>query len=391
MSVKSSIVPEDHLPVNDFPFPVPETRFDQRNEMFKRRTWDPEIKPHGDRLYHTVKYQDKPGFRKLDYALRNAAWHIEYGYAFGNQRGNSGLYGWDYVSPKVQKFIDAGGPVTHDPETNSRIVKRAARFLGADLAGVCFAHPNLVYSHEMDLVEQKHRPVQLPDGCDHAVVMAVEMDYETSRYSPDGISGAATGLGYSMQAVLANLVATFIRGLGYRAVPSGNDTAISIPLAIAAGLGELGRSGLLITEKYGPRVRICKVFTDMPLAHDTVRPFGVAAFCKTCKKCARQCPSHAISHGEPTTVGPSASNHSGVQKWYINPEKCFLFWVKNWMDCNNCVAVCPFNKPAGWTHDLARWMIRRLPVLNPLWVKLDDLLGYGKLIPTKKKRFWDAM
>ena len=33
------------------PFPLPEYRFDQRNEMFKRRTWDEEFVPHGKRFY----------------------------------------------------------------------------------------------------------------------------------------------------------------------------------------------------------------------------------------------------------------------------------------------------------------------------------------------------
>jgi len=69
-----------------FPFAVPYYRFDQRNEMFKRRTWDKEFIPDGNQLYTQVHYQDKYGFRKLDYALRNASWNIEYGYACGCQR-----------------------------------------------------------------------------------------------------------------------------------------------------------------------------------------------------------------------------------------------------------------------------------------------------------------
>ena len=40
---------------------------------------------------------------------------------------------------------------------------------------------------------------------------------------------------------------------------------ISIPIAIDAGLGQLGRMGLIVTPKYGPRVRLAKVITDMPL------------------------------------------------------------------------------------------------------------------------------
>ncbi len=372
-----------------FPLEVPDYRFDQKNEMFKRRTWDTEFIPHGNKLYGQVKYQDKYGFRKLDYALRNASWNIEYGFAFGNMKSNHGLYSWTHISEKVKKFIDTDGPVSNSPETNSQIVKKAARFLGADLVGVCHAHPNLIYSREYDLIDTEHRPIDLPEGVTNAVVMVVEMDYDTCRYSPDGISGAATGLGYSTQAVLANLVATFIRGLGYRAIPSGNDTALSIPLAMAAGLGELGRMGLLITEKYGPRVRICKVFTDLPLAHDDFRPFGVREFCRTCKKCAQHCPSQAISSDEPATKGPSASNHSGILKWYINPEKCFMFWVKNWLDCNNCVMVCPFNKPAGYLHNTVRYFIRKFPLFNRLIVWMDDVLRYGKPIHASRKNFWE--
>lgn len=372
----------------EFPFPVPSYRFDQKNEMFKRRTWDPEIKPHGDRLYNTIKYQDKYGYRKLDYALRNASWNIEYGFGFGNMRSDIGLYSWSHIADKVKRFVETGGLVQNPARTNSNIVKKAARFLGADLVGICKVHPNLVYSHEYDLINMEHRPLELPDGCYHAIVMAVEMDYTATRYSPDSISGAATGLGYSRQAIVANLVATFIRGLGYKAVPSGNDTALSIPLAMAAGLGELGRMGLLVTEKYGPRVRLCKVFTDLPLAPDGFRPFGVKEFCEVCKKCAKNCPSRAITYGDPTMEGPSLSNFSGVLKWYINPEKCFLFWVKNWMDCNNCVRVCPFNKPQGKLHDSVRTIIRKMPLLDRPIVWIDDLLRYGS--PVRRKNFWET-
>jgi len=376
---------------NYFPLSVPNYRFDQRNEMFKRRTWDEKFLMSGNQLYTQVKYKDKYGFRKLDYALRNASWNIEYDFAFGNMSSNRGLYSWNHVTEKVRKFILTDGPVINSLDDNTRILKKAARFFGADLVGICFAHPNLVYSHELDLLKNEHRPLEIPPNCNHAIIMAVEMDYETSRYSPDAISGASTGLGYTHQAILANLVATFIRGLGYQAIPSGNDTALSIPLAIAAGLGELGRNGLLITEKYGPRIRICKVFTDFPLEHDNIKTFGVTEFCRKCKKCAINCPSQSIPYGSQSKEGPSISNHSGVQKWYIDPEKCFMFWVKNWMDCNHCIKVCPFNKPKGVLHDVVRFVIRYFPFLNRLMVKLDGLFGYGKPILNQKKEFWESL
>jgi reductive dehalogenase len=291
----------------------------------------------------------------------------------------------------VKRFAAVGAPVLDTPEANAHVIKKAARFLGADLAGICYAHPNLIYSHKYDPQHRERVPLELPEGCIHAIVMAVQMDYVAMRYSPDAIAGAATGLGYSRQAVLANLMAAFVRGLGYQAVPCGNDTALSIPLAMAAGLGEAGRLGLLITEKYGPRVRICKVFTDLPLAHDSYRPFGVQRFCAICTRCATRCMSGAIPFGAPTVEGPSWSNHSGVRKWYIHPEKCFQYWGRIRMDCTTCVMVCPFNKPQGLLHDAVRYFIKSVPQLNRLWLWMDDLVGRWKPLRGREKRFWESL
>lgn len=67
----------------EFPMEVPDYRFDQKNEMFKRRTWDESFISHGNRLYGQVKFDSRPGYRKQDYALRNAAWNMEYEFAYG--------------------------------------------------------------------------------------------------------------------------------------------------------------------------------------------------------------------------------------------------------------------------------------------------------------------
>ncbi|MBI3014776.1 MAG: hypothetical protein HYY65_06905 [Candidatus Tectomicrobia bacterium] len=71
-------------------------------------------------------------------------------------------------------------------------------------------------------------------------MLAHEMDYEMTQTSPSVVAASTTGFGSSMMAYSAGLLAHFIRGLGYKAVPCGNDTALSIPLAVDAGLGELG-------------------------------------------------------------------------------------------------------------------------------------------------------
>lgn len=366
--------------------PVPTYRFNQKNEMFKRSVWDEKMKPYGQRLYREARYEEQAGFRQLDQAFRFASWNLEASAGFGNVRGNSGLYSWEGVAPRFKHWVEIGGQVKESPEQMSRIVKKVARFYGADLVGICKVHPNWVYSHEYNRLTKEHYPIQIPEGCQSAIVMAIEMDYAAIRTSPSAVEAAATGLGYSQMAFVANLMAIFIRHLGYRAFPCGNDTALSIPLAMAAGLGEAGRHGILITRKFGPRVRLCKVFTDLPLHHDSYQPFGVTEFCQVCKKCAIHCPSQAISYGDMTTEGHNISNHSGTLKWYSDYEKCFQFWAKNRTDCANCIRVCPFNKPQGLLHEFARWHIKHIPWMDWFIVKLDDILGYGKQM--KVDKYW---
>jgi epoxyqueuosine reductase len=371
----------------DYPFPVSNTRFDQKNDMFKRALWDEKIQPAGNRFYKEAVFQEKVGFRKIDYALRNGAWNLEWGAGLGNSRSNFGLYAWDGVNPKIEHFVKTGDPVKESPQEMSRLIKKVALYFGADLVGICRLHPNWIYSHEYNTMTQEHYPIEVPKGCQNAIVMAIDMDYETIRMSPSGMEDAATGLGYSKMAFVANLLATFVRGLGYRAIPSGNDTALSIPLAMAAGLGEMGRLGLLITREFGPRVRLCKVFTDLPLSYDSYQPVGAKEFCKDCKKCASHCPSRAISHGDMTTEGYNISNQSGTLKWYVNCERCFEFWGKMRMACSNCIMVCPYNKPRGIIHDLSRAIIRRTHLFNRWLLWADDLCGYGKPLPSE--RFWN--
>lgn len=371
------------------PFPVTPDRFDQKNEMFKRAVWDKKFTWESNRVYREVKFQEKVGFRKIDYALRNASWNLEWGAGFGNACSNSGLYAWEGVNDRIRHMVEAGDQVKETPEEMSRIIKLVARYFGAGLVGIAGLHPSWVYSHEYNTIKRRHYPLEIPEGCDSAIVMAIEMNYETMRMAPNAIQGSSTGMGYSKMAFLANLMATFIRGLGYRAIPSGNDTALSVPLAMAAGLGELGRHGILITQKFGPRVRLCKVFTDLPLQHDSYKPFGVTKFCETCKICAMKCPSQAIERGDKTTEGKNISNHSGVSKWFINAEKCFGFWAKNRMDCSTCVRACPFNKPSGRIHDFTRSMIRlEMPFLNQLILWGEKAMGYGRIYDSK--RFWKS-
>jgi len=100
----------------------------------------------------------------------------------------------------------------------------------------------------------------------------------------------------------------------------------------------------LITPQYGPRVRLCKIFTDLPLEPDKPIEFGVNEFCKKCKLCAEHCEVDAISmDDDPSFEVACRSNNPGALKWYTDVERCYLYWCENSADCSTCIKVCPYN------------------------------------------------
>jgi len=362
--------------------------FDQKNEMFCRPLWDEKMLDLGRQFYMTeVPPRDKPGYRLKDQSVVNAAWHLENTFAQGVAGGRMGMYAWEWERIFEWPRVPSGLKInTDDPPAITRDIKRAARFFGASLVGVCELDRDWLYSAAFPLRDARSMPNDLPEEYRFAVALAVEMDYDAVRCSPAGPSSAATGLGYSKMAFTSGLLAHHIRGLGYKAVASGNDTACSIPIAIDAGLGELARNGLLITPAFGPRVRLAKVLTDLPLVADRPIEFGVWDFCLKCEKCADKCPSGSIAHGSPTDAPNNISNREGVLRWPINAETCLAFWAANGTDCANCIRTCPFNKPPGRLHDLVRWGICHMPALNKLFLWGDDLFGYGRR--RNAERFW---
>lgn len=62
--------------------------------------------------------------------------------------------------------------------------------------------------------------------------------------------------------------------------------------AIACGLGEIGRSGAILTNDFGPFQRFCFVLTDAPLSPD---PLPEALLCDGCGACAQACYGGALT------------------------------------------------------------------------------------------------
>ncbi len=399
-------------------------RFNQKYEAFCRSVWDRNFyekfggKNYIPNMLNSALKHLRTGKKGLvDLSLGHSAWTCaEYNdISWGWREGNRGVFSWKPIGAFGKPLWKLAGikPLeVKDRKKMSKIVKKAAIMFGASDVGIAELDRRWVYSHWYSREIEKggrivfsdkinldvKEPTILEDGTrvipksmKYAVVLIFELDYDAIMSSPTAIAEAATGLGYSKMCFTTPLVAEFIRQLGYNAIPVGNDTVLKIPIAIDAGLGQLGRNGLLIHPKFGPRVMPTVILTDLPLQPDSPIDFGVTEFCEVCKKCARHCPSKAISDGDRAYKGPTISNNPGALKWYINPEKCLNFWVKNGVSCSNCIRVCPFNKPKGLFHDFIRFLIKhigkRFKLLNKLFVWGDDLLGYGRIAEPKK--FWE--
>lgn len=362
----------------------PIEKFDERNTAYSRsdRGEIRNIPEALERGLKTKAAKNVPGHTREDYALNLASRAIDTMVRKKAYSRQTLPRRWTIPGDKM--------PVT-DPAKMSEKVKRVAKWFGASLAGICELNSLWLYSHwgdhnvKLSQLAVPGDPLVVPEEYKYAVVMAIEMDYSDVQRSPAVCP--STDLGYSKMAFVTTHLAEFIRLLGWQAMPTGNDMGLSIPMAIDAGLGELGRSGLLITEEFGPRVRLCKVFTNLPLVPDEPIDIGVQDFCEKCGKCVRSCPGKAILGGERIDTARNICNNTGVLKWPIDATKCLDWWYKSGTTgCNVCIRSCPWNKPKGKLHQLTRDVIKHMPVFNHVIIKGDDIMGYGKQVLNETPR-----
>jgi reductive dehalogenase len=268
-----------------------------------------------------------------------------------------------------------------DPQRNAENVKAASYYMATDAVGLSRCPDWAYYSH--DAAGNELKPYHK-----NAISMLYDQGHETfeGASGDDWISVAQSMRAYLRFSLLGGVIAEQIRRLGYsaRAHTVLDGDVLQPPLLLLSGLGEVSRIGEVILNPYlGPRLKSGVVTTDLPFSYDKPLDFGLQTFCNNCNKCARECPSGAI------TAGPKLM-YNGYEIWKSDAEKCARYRITNQGGamCGRCMKTCPWNLEGLFSEVAFRWIAMRFPGAARWIAKLDDWLGRGGINPTKKW-WWD--
>jgi ferredoxin len=375
LAVAIFLVPvgQKHITEDD----TPKIRVDERDIMFARA----HLTPGSERFEEY--YRRKPDKKALDDKFRSRPGLLTKGSTYFDPILFSAAEASFEAVGSFQATLEqepAPERVHTDTERITEFIKHWGRKLGAMSVGVTELRDYHLYSHI-----GRNEPYGQPIDLDHkfAIALTVEMDKHMLDYAPYGPTVMESAQQYLASGAIAVQIAAFIRNLGYpaRAHIDGNYRVVCPLVARDAGLGEIGRMGLLMTPELGPRVRLAVVTTDLPLTVDQrTRDYSVLDFCARCKKCAIVCPSKSISFDDRTEI-------DGVKRWQINAESCFTYWSTTGTDCGRCVRVCPYSHPDNLLHNVVRFGIRNSSLFRGLAVTMDDYL-YGRNPPPLEMPAW---
>lgn len=350
-------------------------QFDERDIMFSRN----ELKPGTDKFKDY--YQRNPDKKVLDDKFREKPGLLSknagkfHPFKFASAEANFSAV--EAFVPFIKGNINLEKRIINPSEV-SDYIKNWVKQIGAVSVGITELKKYHLYGIKGRGDEYGHKIVQ---GHPFAIAFTVEMDKDMLDLAPESEAIMESSQQYLSSANIAVQIALFIRKLGYTARPhfDGNYQLICPLVAKDAGLGELGRMGLLMTPELGPRVRIAVVTTDLPLKTNKYKyEASVTEFCTICKKCADNCPTRAISF-------ENMEEDDGVLRWKINHEACFTYWNITGTDCGKCIQVCPYSHPNNLMHNLVRKGIKNSSLFGTFALHMDDIF-YGRKPGVKHRK-----
>jgi Pyruvate/2-oxoacid:ferredoxin oxidoreductase delta subunit len=205
-------------------------------------------------------------------------------------------------------------------------IKTKARELGFLEVGITNYDHRYAYASKKDWVQ-----------FEHAICLAYEQDFEPTQTIPSIDAEIVHSSTYRTEGAAGLELVNYLNTLGYHGqVHSPNDnTGPYIPMFVAAGLGQLGACGYLLTPHVGSRCRIMIITTDANVSYDKPVDYGIHAFCQVCQVCVNRCPGRALMRDK---------------IWWRGLEKNKLYFKRcrpvmaRYLGCGICMKVCPVQK-----------------------------------------------
>ncbi len=224
-------------------------------------------------------------------------------------------------------------------------IKKFCRQKGAAIVGVADLGPlkEGLKTTPPDLMQLYTAAISIAIPLDMSAV-AVMSGEPTPAYASDcrNINARLNGI--------TETIVNHINSLGSRAeavpaskklVEGGTEGSVSHKaIAIMAGLGWQGKSLLLVTPEYGPRVRLSSVLTDMPLEFDS----PIKNRCGKCTKCTEACPAGAIRNVNTDFHYSDREEALDLDKCHQNTLKYMKVAGIEYTFCGQCIPVCPHGR-----------------------------------------------
>lgn len=212
-----------------------------------------------------------------------------------------------------------------DPARLTAELKAEARRLGISATGVAPFDPKYTFAEYSGLAVG-----------DRVVVCALEQNYHATQRIPSLRAEQAALSAYGQLEDRLVALAEWLRARGYRARPETFDgESLVIHYGVAAGLGQLGINGQLLTPQAGSRCRLNVLTTNAPLEFDEPVDYGLEGVCDQCQICVRRCPVGAIPG--------QRKDFRGITKAKLNTKRCLPILIQT-EGCSICMKVCPVQR-----------------------------------------------
>jgi NAD-dependent dihydropyrimidine dehydrogenase PreA subunit len=189
------------------------------------------------------------------------------------------------------------------------------------------------YDHRYDYKSKKDQFTMYS----HFVALVYEQDFEPTQTIPSVDAEIVHSSTYRTEGAAALELGNFIRSLGYHAqvMGSGDSVGPYKPMHVAAGVGQQGACGYLLTPHVGSRCRLVGLTTDAILTYDQPVDYGIHALCQVCQVCVNRCPGRALMRDKIWW--------RGVEKNKLYFKRCRPVMAR-YLGCGICMKVCPVQK-----------------------------------------------